>query len=73
MNDFGLRFEQKGGMYQTFNESVLQTGGAAKVEKDLSPTSNNWKKKYLEIISENDNLKTEISKLKKKIKQLESQ
>ena len=72
MNDFRSRFEQNGGMYQNLNEeSVLQIGGSSKKNKDVSPTSENWKKKYLEIKMENDNLKKENKKLKIKIKHIE--
>tara|TARA_Y100001980_G_C14230256_1_gene82890 strand:- start:31 stop:261 length:231 start_codon:yes stop_codon:yes gene_type:complete len=75
MDHFGTRFEQKGGeMYINLDENQLQTGGK-KIKrniKNLSPTSENWKKKYLEIQMENENLKDENKKLKKKLKQLES-
>ena len=74
MEDFGARFEQKGGgMYLNLDENQLQTGGK-KIKrniKNLSPTSENWKKKYLEIQMENENLKNENKKLKKRLKQLE--
>ena len=77
MDNFGLRFEQKGagvylGLGGNESQSDLQIGGKSENEKDLSPTSCNWKKKYLEIKIENDNLKKENEKLKKKIKRLES-
>ena len=75
MDHFGARFEQKGGeMYLNLDGNQLQTGGK-KIKrniKNLSPTSENWKKKYLEIQMENENLKDENKKLKKKLKQLES-
>ena len=74
MDDLGLRFQKEGGgLYLKFNEKKeqqFQSGGAP--DGCSSPTSENWKKKFLEVQSENDNLKTKITKLEKKLKKLES-
>ena len=70
MDSFGLRFKKEGGsLYSDLNikEKELQIGGNG----NLSPTSTNWKKKFLEVQSENDDLKIKIAKLEKKLKKLE--
>jgi len=75
MDSFSKRFEQEGGnLYNLEKEKkeidIQQDGGGNKVK--LSPRSENWKKKFLEIQLECKNLKAENKKLKKKIKELET-
>ena len=66
MDNFSKRFEQDGGsLYKLTledNDKQLEGGG-----KKLSPRSENWKKKFLEIQLECKNLKAENKKLKQKI------
>jgi len=65
MEELHKRFEQTGGLYN-YNfekkDNAIQNGG--KIEKDLSPRSENWKQKYLAIKRELDDLKKENEKLK---------
>ena len=68
MENLNARFKQVGGVYN--NLEVNQSGGGME-ETKLSPRSNNWKKKYLEIKLENDNLLKEKEILLRKIKKLE--
>jgi len=68
MENLNARFKQVGGVYNDLE--VAQSGGGVKQTK-LSPRSNNWKKKYLEIKLENDNLLKEKEILLRKIKKLE--
>ena len=72
MEQLTQRFDQDGGkLYNldlSMSDSNLEGGGQNK----LSPLSQNWKKKYLEIKLEKDNLLKENKKLKQKIKKLES-
>ena len=68
MEALELRFKQTGGAYQDIEiNKKKQSGGG----KELSPRSQNWKKQYLLMKSERDNLQNENNKLKKKIKKLE--
>jgi len=61
MEELHKRFEQGGGLYNyQLEENKEQYGG----KEELSPRSDNWKKKYLEIKIELDNLKEENKKLK---------
>ena len=57
MEELHKRFEQTGGLYN-YNfekkDNAIQNGG--KIEKDLSPRSENWKQKYLAIKRELDDL-----------------
>lgn len=71
MDSFSKRFEQEGGnLYNLEKKEIdIQQDGGGKGK--LSPRSENWKKKYLEIQLECKNLKAENKKLKKKIKELE--
>ena len=66
------RFEQDGGnLYNldlSMSDSNLEGGGT----KKISPRSENWKKKYLEIKLERDNLLKENKKLKQQKKELQS-
>ena len=72
MEQLTQRFDQDGGkLYNldlSMSDSNLEGGGQNK----LSPLSQNWKKKFLEIKLEKDNLLKENKKLKQKIKKLES-
>ena len=71
MDSFSKRFEQDGGnLYNLEKKEDIQQDGGRK--EKLSPRSENWKKKFLEIQLECKNLKAENKKLKKKIKELES-
>ena len=71
MDSFSKRFEQDGGnLYNLEKEEHIQQDGGGK--EKLSPRSENWKKKFLEIQLECKNLKAENKKLKKKIKELDS-
>jgi hypothetical protein len=71
MEGLHTRFEQTGGLYNyqfETKDNKIQQGG--KVKKDLSVSNENWKKKYLEIKIERDNLKKENEKLKKEIQKI---
>ena len=73
MDNFSKRFEQGGGtLYEQklVKKDEYQDGGGNKTK--LSPRSENWKLKFLEMQSECKTLKAENKKLKKKIKDLES-
>ena len=71
MDSFSKRFEQDGGnLYNLEKKEDIQQDGGGKDK--LSPRSENWKKKFLEIQLECKNLKAENKKLKKKIKELDS-
>ena len=72
MESFNNRFEQEGGnLYdlQNQNTNLKQQGGG---KCKLSPRSQNWKKKYLEMKMKYDNLNDENKKLKKKLQKFES-
>ena len=70
MDSFSKRFEQDGGnLYNLETKEDIQQDGGRK--EKLSPRSENWKKKFLEIQLECKNLKAENKKLKNKIKELE--
>ena len=68
MENLEQRFQSGGGVYQKLNvkHSKLNQSGGGK----LSPRSENWKKKYLEMKNERDNLKQENSTLKNRIRKL---
>ena len=73
MEELHTRFEQTGGLYNyqfETKDNKIQQGG--KVKKDLSVSNENWKKKYLEIKIERDNLKKENEKLKKEIQKIKN-
>ena len=73
MEGLHTRFEQTGGLYNyqfETKDNQVQHGG--KVDKDLSVSNENWKKKYLEIKNERDNLKKENEQLKKEIQKLKN-
>ena len=73
MDSFSKRFEQDGGNLYDLKlkeTDIKQDGGGNKTK--LSPRSENWKKKFLEIQLENKSLKAENKRLKKKIGKLES-
>jgi len=73
MDNFSKRFEQSGGsLYELKLEKQDGQDGGGKDKLNLSPRSKNWKQKFLEMQSECKNLKAENIKLKKKIKDLES-
>jgi len=73
MEGLHTRFEQTGGLYNyQFETKENQNQQGGKVEKDLSVSSENWKKKYLEIKNERDNLKKENEQLKKEIQKLKN-
>ena len=59
------RFQTGGKLYNYNFESEKQSGG--EIKENLSPRSENWKKKYLEIKKERDNLLKENKKLKEKL------
>ena len=71
MEKLGARFKQEGGfpIYNNMEltKQVSQEGGKP---KKLSPKSENWKKQYLLMKLERDNLKQENEKLLKKINRL---
>jgi hypothetical protein len=68
MERLHTRFEQTGGLYNyQFETKGNQVQQGGKVKKDLSVSSENWKKKYLEIKIERDDLKKENEKLKKQL------
>jgi len=72
MDNFSKRFEQDGGnLYNLEQKEDIQQGGRRK--EKLSPRSENWKKKFLEMQLECKNLKAEKQKLIKKINNLESE
>jgi len=65
MEGLSERFRQNGGLYNyNFEE---QSGGKKDISPKLSPRSDNWKKKYLEIKIELENLKKDNEKLKKQL------
>ena len=69
MEGLHKRLDQTGGLYnQLFeiNDHKIQIGG--EIIKETSSKQENWKKKYLEIKIERDNLKKENEKLKKQLK-----
>tara|TARA_B100001094_G_scaffold244848_1_gene241252 strand:- start:159 stop:368 length:210 start_codon:yes stop_codon:yes gene_type:complete len=66
MDRLEKRFQEGGGPYQQLDFSQENKGGGGK----LSPRSENWKQKYLEMKLERDNLKKENSTLKKRIQKL---
>lgn len=72
MEQLTQRFDQDGGnLYNldlSISDSNLEGGGG----KKISPRSENWKKKYLEIKLERDNLLKENKKLKQQNKKLQS-
>ena len=73
MEGLHTRFEQTGGLYNyQFETKENQNQQGGKVEKDLSVSSENWKKKYLEIKIERDSLKKENEQLKKEIQKLKN-
>ena len=73
MENLNARFKQVGGVYNDLEvaQSGGGGGGGGVKQTKLSPRSNNWKKKYLEIKLENDNLLKEKEILLRKIKKLE--
>ena len=81
MDGLNSRFKQEGGnVYQEMNVSKQGGGGGgggsahegggqgARDKPILSPRSVNWKKKYLIVKMERDNLKKENESLRKKLK-----
>lgn len=70
MDKLNKRFEQGGGLYHYSKKSEVNSNLEGGGEK-LSPKSDNWKKKYLEIQIELRELKKENQKLKHKNEQLE--
>ena len=70
MERLSERFQNGGKLYNYNFENEKQSGG--EIKEKLSPKNENWKKKYLEIKLEKDNLLKENKKLKQKIKKLES-
>ena len=67
MDKLGKRFQEGGGLYQDLKVSRQENkDGGGK----LSPRSNNWKQKYLEMKLERDNLKKDNSTLRKRIERL---
>jgi len=70
MEELHKRFEQPEGLYNykfKTKGNQIQLGG--EIKKDLSPRSENWKKKFLEIKIERDVLKKENETLKKQLKE----
>lgn len=65
MERLSERFQTGGKLYNYNFESEKQSGG--EIKEKLSPRSENWKKKYLEIKKERDNLLRENKKLKQKL------
>ena len=65
MERLSERFQTGGKLYNYNFESEKQSGG--EIKENLSPRSDNWKKKYLEIKKERDNLLKENKKLKEKL------
>jgi len=65
MERLSERFQTGGKLYNYNFESEKQSGG--EIKEKLSPRSENWKKKYLEIKKERDNLLKENKKLKEKL------
>ena len=64
MEGLHTRFEQTGGLYNyQFETKDNQDQQGGKIKKDLSVSNGNWKKKYLEIKIERDDLKKENEKL----------
>lgn len=59
------RFQTGGKLYNYNLKNDKQLGGEK--TKIVSPKSDNWKKKYLEIKIERDNLLKENKKLKQKL------
>ena len=73
MEGLHTRFEQTGGLYNyQFETKDNQEQQGGKIKKDLSVSNGNWKKKYLEIKIERDDLKKENEKLKKEIQKLKN-
>jgi len=70
MEKFDGRFNQEGGLYQdmSISENKEQMGGGS----SLSPRSEIWKKKYLEMQAKCKELEKKNIKLEQKIKKLES-
>ena len=65
MERLSERFQTGGKLYNYNFENGKQYGG--EIKEKLSPRSENWKKKYLEIKKERDNLLKENKKLKEKL------
>lgn len=65
MERLSERFQTGGKLYNYNFKNEQQSGG--KIKEKLSPRSENWKKKYLEIKMERDNLLKENKKLKQKL------
>ena len=65
MERLSERFQTGGKLYNYNFESEKQSGG--EIKGNLSPRSDNWRKKYLEIKKERDNLLKENKKLKEKL------
>ena len=65
MERLSERFQTGGKLYNYNFESEKQSGG--EIKENLSPRSDNWRKKYLEIKKERDNLLKENKKLKEKL------
>ena len=68
MEALELRFKQTGGAYSKVETKERPFNNK---KKNLSPKSENWRKQYLLMKSERDNLQNENKKLKKKIRKLE--
>tara|TARA_Y100000817_G_scaffold312301_1_gene305954 strand:+ start:4198 stop:4410 length:213 start_codon:yes stop_codon:yes gene_type:complete len=68
MLKFEQRFKQTGGAYSKVETKERPFNNK---KKNLSPKSENWRKQYLLMKSERDNLQNENKKLKKKIRKLE--
>lgn len=72
MDKLEERFEQSGGKLYTMeleSENLSQGGGSH--HHKLSPRSENWKKKFLELQLEHKKLKKENKLLKDKLKKYE--
>ena len=65
MERLSERFQTGGKLYNYNFENEKQSGG--EIKEKLSPKNENWKKKYLEIKIERDNLLKENKKLKQKL------
>ena len=65
MERLSERFQNGGKLYNYNFENEKQSGG--EIKEKLSPKNENWKKKYLEIKKERDNLLKENKELKQKL------
>lgn len=69
MENFTQRFNhsQEGGKMYNFTMDKTKRSQEGGEKKKLSPSSENWKKKYLEMKIQRDNFKKENQILKKKL------